>query len=363
MNPRTDNLPPRDPRGRFISRTDISSSVPGALPPSSPPPNSSTTFVHHPPDLSSDSTDIPFATLVARASDTLQTPTLGQPSSQQMPPTAPPEPPLTPTRLPVSPWVDSEPPLPPPKFDQLPADGETPTSTASPVEAHQTNRISTISTPALQPTSQPHHARFPPPPASLFSPPDISPPLPPPPSALLPTAPLIQPPSSPPALPLVPLSALPPPTLVTPMPAMAHSFGPAGMPSHRSQTAPYFSGNVEDSWEDFIKEYEDLARGCRLTDQEKCETLLRYIASSHRDLCRSLDEYSNSDLTGFRQALSHIYESPSMEGKYSQQKLSDFVKLASKTRKKEEEDVRQYYRKFLILSKPLLDSHELTKQE
>jgi hypothetical protein len=142
-----------------------------------------------------------------------------------------------------------------------------------------------------------------------------------------------------------------------------HSFGPAGMPSPRSQTALYFSGKVKDSWEDFIKEYEDLARGCRLTEQEKCETLLRYIALSNRDLCRSLDEYSNSDWTGFRQELSRIYESSSTEGKYSQQKLSDFIKLASKSRKKEEEDVRQYYRKFLILSKPLLDSQELTKQE
>jgi hypothetical protein len=120
---------------------------------------------------------------------------------------------------------------------------------------------------------------------------------------------------------------------------MAHSFGPAGMPSHQSQTASYFSRNVEDSWEDFIKEYEDLARGCRLTQQEKCETLLHYIALSHCDLCRSLDEYSNSDWTEFHQALLHIYESPSMEGKYFQQKLLDFVKLASKTRKKEEEDM------------------------
>jgi hypothetical protein len=135
------------------------------------------------------------------------------------------------------------------------------------------------------------------------------------------------------------------------------------MPSPRSQTVPYFSRSVEDSWEDFLKEYEDLARGCRLTGQEKCEMLLCYIALSHCDLYRSLDEYSNSDWAGFHQALSCIYKSPSMEGKYSQQKLLDFVKLSSKICKKEEEDMWQYYRKFLILSKPLLNSQELTKQE
>jgi hypothetical protein len=102
---------------------------------------------------------------------------------------------------------------------------------------------------------------------------------------------------------------------------------------------PYFSGSVEDLWEDFLKEYEDLARGCRLSKLEKCKTLLHYIAPSHHNLCRSLDEYSNSDWTGFYQALSCIYESPLMEGKYSQQKLSDFVKMVSRTCKKEEEDV------------------------
>jgi hypothetical protein len=118
-----------------------------------------------------------------------------------------------------------------------------------------------------------------------------------------------------------------------------HSFGPAGMPLPQSHTAPYFSGSVEDSWEDFLKEYEDLGRGCRLTKQEKCKTLLCYSAPSHHNLCRSLDEYSNSDWTGFHQALSCIYESPLMEGKYSQQKLLDFIKLASRTCKKEEEDV------------------------
>jgi hypothetical protein len=111
------------------------------------------------------------------------------------------------------------------------------------------------------------------------------------------------------------------------------------MPLPRSQTALYFSGSVEDSWEDFLKEYKDLARGCRLTGQEKCKTLLCYIALSHCNLCRSLDEYSNSDWTGFCQALSCIYESPLTEGKYSQQKLLDFIKLAFKTCKKEEEDV------------------------
>jgi hypothetical protein len=51
------------------------------------------------------------------------------------------------------------------------------------------------------------------------------------------------------------------------------------------------------------------------------------------------------------------------KGWYSKQKLSEFVKSASKSHKTEDDDVLQYYRRLLILSKPLLDSRRLTEEE
>jgi hypothetical protein len=135
------------------------------------------------------------------------------------------------------------------------------------------------------------------------------------------------------------------------------------MPSSHSQTAPFFSGCVEDSLEDFLEEYNELAKDCRLMEKQKCEMVLCYIAPSHRDLWRSLDEFHIYDWTRYCQALSQIYESTSAEGQYSQHKLLEFVKTASKIHKTEEEDVLQYYRHFILLSKPLLDSQWLTKEE
>jgi hypothetical protein len=185
-----------------------------------------------------------------------------------MPPIASLGPPHTPAQLPVPPWLDSEPPLPLPKFDQPPAANKTPTPLASPVKVHQS-------------TSQPYGAL---PPALLPSPPSV----------MIPT-PLTSPVSSPSALPVIPSPAPPPTQSLFMSICHPHSFGPAGMPSPQSHTVPYISRSVEDSWEDFLKEYEDLGRGCRLTEQEKCKMLLHYIALSYCNLCRSLDEYSNSN--------------------------------------------------------------------
>jgi len=115
------------------------------------------------------------------------------------------------------------------------------------------------------------------------------------------------------------------------------------------------SGRVDDSLDDFLEEYEELAKDGRLSEQQKCKTVLCYIAPTHRDLWKSLDEFHLSDWTGFCQALSRVYESTSTQGRYSQQKPSEFIKTAAKTHKTEEDDILQYYRRFLILSKPLLE--------
>jgi hypothetical protein len=92
------------------------------------------------------------------------------------------------------------------------------------------------------------------------------------------------------------------------------SFSPAAMPPSHSQTAPYFSGCVDNSLDDFLKEYEELAKDCRLMEQQKCKMVLHYIALTHHDLWKSLDEFHLSDWMRFHQALSHVYVSPSKQG-------------------------------------------------
>ena len=135
------------------------------------------------------------------------------------------------------------------------------------------------------------------------------------------------------------------------------------MPTFRSNRAPYFSGRVGDPIEDFLSEYEELANSCGLTDQQKVEAVIRYIPFALRDLWKSLDGYQAQDWTDLKADLLGIYDGTSALSRHSEQKLLEFVRESSKSRMNDEGDVLQYYRHFLVLSKPLLDSHRLTTGE
>jgi hypothetical protein len=125
---------------------------------------------------------------------------------------------------------------------------------------------------------------------------------------------------------------------------------------------PYFSRHIDNSLDNFLKEYKELVKDCRLMKQQKCEIVLCYIALTHCDLWKSLDEFHLSDWMGFHQVLLHIYMSPSRQGRYSKQKLSEFIK-SSRSHMIEEEDILWYFQHFILLSKPLLNSQQLTKEE
>jgi hypothetical protein len=139
------------------------------------------------------------------------------------------------------------------------------------------------------------------------------------------------------------------------------------MPSPRSDEAPYFSGERPDLLEDFLYEYEQLATDCGLTGKDKVERLTLYIANEWRGLWRSLDGYATHNWDVFRQSLEEIYITPSIRKRLSGRALYHFVGLRrwsrSRSRGNKEDEVHLYYKYFLSLSKPLLDSERLTYKE
>ena len=135
------------------------------------------------------------------------------------------------------------------------------------------------------------------------------------------------------------------------------------MPTPRSNRAPYFSGRVGDPIEDFLDEYSELADSCGLSEQQKVEAIVRYIPLALRDLWKSWESYQRHDWAALRATLEDIYDGTSSLSRHSGQKLMEFVKNSSKTCMSDEEDVLQYYRQFLVLSKPLIDSQRLTAGE
>ena len=144
---------------------------------------------------------------------------------------------------------------------------------------------------------------------------------------------------------------------------MAVNIGPAAMPSAHDNKAPYFSGEVGDPLDDFLREYEEHATTCNLTPQQKVEMILHYVPQGLRDLWKLLTGYSTHDWAIFQQSLERLYQSTSAQSKYSKQKLYDFVYFKNRTRIRDVEDVHQYYRQFHIFSEPLLDTHQITTDE
>ena len=67
----------------------------------------------------------------------------------------------------------------------------------------------------------------------------------------------------------------------------------------------------------------------------------------------------------FRRELEDIYDGPSalIRHPLAEQKLLDFVRRSSKSCMSDEEDVLHYYRRFLVLSKPLMDSRRLATSQ
>jgi hypothetical protein len=138
--------------------------------------------------------------------------------------------------------------------------------------------------------------------------------------------------------------------------------GPAAMPPPRSSRAPLFTGTVGDSIQDFVVEYEEYADSCGLTDRQKTETIIRYLSREIRDFWKSHNNYLTGNWRELKRELLTFYNGSSSRKRYSEEKLREFARRTSKLRMRNENEVNHYYWQFMLLSKPLLDSHRLTTE-
>ncbi|KAH8985725.1 hypothetical protein EDB92DRAFT_1770214, partial [Lactarius akahatsu] len=135
------------------------------------------------------------------------------------------------------------------------------------------------------------------------------------------------------------------------------------MPAPRSNKAPYFADQSGDPIEVFLREYENLAITNHLTSSQKVEQILRYVSPELRDLWQFLDGFESYDWITFKASILGIYGEASVMSRYSKQRLQEFIKHTSKSRMANEDDVRTYYKRFLVLSKPLMKNRRITKEE
>lgn len=135
------------------------------------------------------------------------------------------------------------------------------------------------------------------------------------------------------------------------------------MPSPRSAKAPYFSGQPDDRLADFLFEYDILASGYKLSDKEKVETILRYVPFSVRELWKTLAGYASGNWATFRATLEDLYPDIAATARYTKNVLKDFIQLSSRHRIRDENDVLQYYHRFLTISNPLRNANQITEED
>jgi hypothetical protein len=103
------------------------------------------------------------------------------------------------------------------------------------------------------------------------------------------------------------------------------------------------------------QEKEELADGHGLTERQKVDWVIRYVARSQQDLWKSMEGFVISNWNDLCNELRKTYLEALLEHRYSKWKLSDFVNRMSKVRISKEKDVLDYYRQFCLLSKILVN--------
>jgi hypothetical protein len=132
------------------------------------------------------------------------------------------------------------------------------------------------------------------------------------------------------------------------------------MPSVRSSRAPHFSGGEDELLTEFLREYEDLADGFGLTEEQKLYTILRYIPRTLKCLWVTRPGYQAGDWDDFRTSLEELYPDVTALSRHTKQGLDTFRELSAKSRIRDEAQVLKYYRNFLTVATPLLANHQIT---
>jgi len=135
------------------------------------------------------------------------------------------------------------------------------------------------------------------------------------------------------------------------------------MPAPRTRGAPYFSERPHESLTDFLLEYDALATAHGLNDDQKVHTLSRYVPSHLHEFWQTLDGYAAANWATYRASIEAIYPDTSASTRFTKKALWELVDSWARTPMRDEEDVLQYYRRFLEYSNPLCAARTLSDKD
>ncbi len=126
--------------------------------------------------------------------------------------------------------------------------------------------------------------------------------------------------------------------------------------------APYYSG-CDDSFKDFLEEFEGQAYDRALTDPQRVDVVICYVDPSMHDFWRSLNRFRLHDWPLFQQSLVNVFSSTTPRPQDIRQKLCSYVQDSSKMQMDCVDNVLRYYRQFICYSVPLVHTGHLLEEE
>ena len=135
------------------------------------------------------------------------------------------------------------------------------------------------------------------------------------------------------------------------------------MPAPHTRGTPYFSERPNESLTNFLVEYDTLATAHGLTDDQKVTTLSGYASPRLREFWQTLNGYNTGDWTTYRASIQALYPNTSASTRFTKKALHDLVDSWARTPMRDDDEVLEYYRRFLEYSNPLHTARLLTNED
>jgi len=121
-----------------------------------------------------------------------------------------------------------------------------------------------------------------------------------------------------------------------------------------SRQAPNFDSQNPEELQEFLEEFEELAKRCRLTIREKVKVVVKYVDREMRKFWTRLEGYGD-DYARLKKKIMGAYSKNFLEDEPIMAELIKLVKKSAKGTIKDKEDLSTYYRKFRNIAADLVE--------
>jgi len=114
--------------------------------------------------------------------------------------------------------------------------------------------------------------------------------------------------------------------------------------------------------QEFLEEFEELAKRCRLTTREKAKVVVKYVDRETRKFWTRLEGYGD-DYARLKKKIMGAYSKNFLEDELTMAELIKLVKKSAKGTIEDEEDLGTYYRKFRDIAADLVEEEIVNKRQ